>query len=62
MYKKRSSGYCVRSVVIGNVGRLQGGMELLPDAEADDGEIDSVLLSPEGIVGWALTAEARQAG
>lgn len=42
----------VRSIVIGNVGKLTGGVNLLPDAAADDGKLDVVLLSPEGIVGW----------
>ena len=42
----------VRSIVVGNVGKLTGGVNLLPGAEADDGELDVVLLSPDGIVGW----------
>ncbi|MDO5628485.1 MAG: diacylglycerol kinase family protein [Mobilicoccus sp.] len=46
----------VRSIVLGNVGRLQGGVELLPDAEVDDGCLDVVLLAPEGVAGWAAVA------
>ncbi|CAN5161070.1 hypothetical protein BH09ACT10_BH09ACT10_10880 [soil metagenome] len=41
-----------RTVVIGNVGYLQAGFPLLPDAELDDGVIDVVVLAPKRILGW----------
>ncbi|MEU3409060.1 diacylglycerol kinase family protein [Streptomyces sp. NPDC006670] len=41
-----------RMVVIGNVGTLQGGLPLLPDARPDSGRLEVVLLDPRGIRGW----------
>ncbi len=41
-----------RGLIIGNVGRLQGGVVLMPDAVSDDGVADLMLISPQGIVGW----------
>jgi len=42
----------VRTVVIGNVGYLQAGMPLLPDAAIDDGVLDAVLLHPSRFLSW----------
>jgi len=45
-----------RMVVIGNVGRLLGGLHLLPDARVDDGLLDVVVISARGPMGWASVA------
>ncbi len=41
-----------RTIVVGNVGNLQGGLPLLPDATIDDGTIDLVLLYPRRFLSW----------
>ncbi|SFB94058.1 lipid kinase, YegS/Rv2252/BmrU family [Nocardioides terrae] len=41
-----------RTIVVGNVGTLQAGMPLLPDAEIDDGLLDVVLLYPQRFWSW----------
>ena len=44
----------VRTVLIGNVGRLQGGLELLPDAEPDDGVLDVAVIDPRRVWDWPV--------
>ena len=41
-----------RTVVVGNVGFLQAGMPLLPDAAIDDGLLDVVILHPRSFLSW----------
>jgi YegS/Rv2252/BmrU family lipid kinase len=41
-----------RTVVVGNVGFLQAGMPLLPDASIDDGLLDVVILHPRRFLSW----------
>ncbi len=44
----------VRSLLVGNCGRLPGGITLLPDAELDDGWLDVAAIDTRGgVAGWA---------
>ncbi|GAA1865138.1 diacylglycerol/lipid kinase family protein [Myceligenerans crystallogenes] len=54
----------LRSVMIGNCGRLPGGITLLPDAVLDDGVLDVAAADVRGgVFGWAqLTAEVAMQG
>ena len=45
-----------RSVVVGNVGRLQGGVLLLADAEPDNGQMDVAILAPRTMRHWVELA------
>ncbi|MCB5283054.1 diacylglycerol kinase family protein [Arthrobacter sp. AL08] len=42
----------IRSVMIGNCGRIMGGVEIFPDAKFDDGVLDLLVLAPRGRFGW----------
>jgi undecaprenyl-diphosphatase len=53
-----------RTVLVGNVGGLPGGLRLLPDAEPDDGVLDVAILMPPRIrdwfaLAWALVRQRR---
>ncbi|MFI5907102.1 diacylglycerol/lipid kinase family protein [Dactylosporangium sp. NPDC051541] len=44
------------TVLVANVGRLQGGLPLLPDAEPDDSYLDVAVLTPRHIGDWLRLA------
>ena len=51
-----------RMVVAGNVGAIQGGLRLLPDARPDDGLLDLVLFDPRGPLDWLRALRVLSAG
>jgi diacylglycerol kinase family enzyme len=53
-----------RTVLVGNCGRLQGGIRLMPDAVPDDGVLDVAVLMPPRrrnwlVLAWALMRRRR---
>jgi len=43
-------------VVFANCGKLQAGLDFVPDARVDDGLLDIVVMSPGSIGGWMRIA------
>lgn len=56
------TGRC-RMVLACNCGKLPGGIDLVPEAEIDDGKLDIMAFAPRGALGWAAaTARAITIG
>ncbi len=42
--------------LVGNVGTLQAGIQIFPDASVTDGQLDVLIASPNGVSDWAKVA------
>jgi len=45
-----------QGVLVGNLGRLQGGLPVIPDARPDDGLLDVAVLQTRTVLDWARLA------
>ena len=42
----------ISTILIANCGLLPGNLQLLPEAQLDDGILDIAILRPKGVLGW----------
>jgi YegS/Rv2252/BmrU family lipid kinase len=45
-----------QGVLVGNLGRLQGGLPVMPDARPDDGQLDVAVLQTRTVADWLALA------
>lgn len=50
------------TVLVGNCGKLQMGIDLMPDARLDDGTLDVLILTANGMGEWLQTAATAVQG
>lgn len=46
----------IRSILFANCGKLPAGIDFIPEANIDDGELDIVVMSPRNTFGWVRIA------
>ncbi len=49
-------------ILVGNVGRLFGGIEVFEDARPDDGRLEIGIVNAEGVADWIAPSLARRRG
>ena len=49
-------------MLVGNVGRVIGGMPVFPGATPDDGRLDVGLVTAKGVVQWARAPPRARSG
>ena len=57
-----TSRHSAGMVLIGNSGRLPGGLDAFPDARVDDGRLHGVVVEAQTVWGWLTSSAALLAG